>query len=146
MQRQLGLFCRSFIAGTVALSVFAPSSFAVPSSEYEQSFSTPVIVARGFSSNNAEAMAELELTAAQKAEIAAIQENVISQMSEILTAEQMQSFKDSRASGDTSDVRRIMMSLSRSDRSSVKDIISSAEAAVMDVLTEEQQEKLENYR
>ncbi len=146
MQRQFGLFCRSFVTGAIAFSVFVPSAFAAPSFEHQQSFSAPIIVARGFPGGNTAAMTELDLTTTQQAEIQAIQADMFSQMSQILTAEQMQTLKDSQASGDTSDVRRIMMGLNRGDRSSVMNIMRSAQSAVMDVLTDEQREQLENNR
>ncbi|MEL6468255.1 MAG: Spy/CpxP family protein refolding chaperone [Cyanobacteria bacterium J06623_4] len=92
-------------------------------------------------------MAELEkldLTTAQQDEIEAIKADMTVQLAEVLTPSQMEAFQRRQAEGG--DMRSLMMSLDRGQRSSVMTIMRAAQSNLMDVLTPEQRAQIEGGR
>ena len=151
MKYQLCLLLSGVISVvSVATSAVAqPSTFLNPSELSELSVKSPSgipVMVKGRPGNSMSAIEELELSDAQRGELAAIQSDVIEQMSEILTLEQMQALATSQRSGDRGEMRRFMMSLDREDRSSVMSIMRTAQSEMMDVLTPEQRTQIEGSR
>ncbi|MEA5463897.1 Spy/CpxP family protein refolding chaperone [Leptothoe sp. PORK10 BA2] len=142
MKRQFGLLLSSATLltamTTVAIAQTNPSH--LPSTKAHSEISA---MAKGGPGGNISEIQELDLTADQQEELEDIQADIVEQMSEVLTPEQVEVFTESQNSGDTSSMRSMMMSLDGSQRSSVMSIMRSAEDDMMDVLTPEQREQIE---
>ena len=156
MKHRLGLQLSGAL-GAIALSTAAllplnnPAN-AQPSKEptlfsfFEQAQSSLTALNKNGYGNALSDIEELELSAAQQAEIAAIQTELDEQIAEILTADQIQTLMDSRNSGSRSDMRRMVMGLTQEQRSSVMSIMRSAQSNVMNVLTPEQRAQIQESK
>ncbi|MEL6605968.1 MAG: Spy/CpxP family protein refolding chaperone [Cyanobacteria bacterium J06614_10] len=87
---------------------------------------------------------KLDLTVAQQDEIEAIKADMTVQLAEVLTPSQMEAFQQRQSEGG--DMRSLMMSLDRGQRSSVMTIMRAAQSNLMDVLTPEQRAQVEGDR
>jgi len=153
MKHQLVLLISGALS-VIAVSTAAiaqPNTVPTPSDSllfnlYKAPSGTALAMSKGGPGSGMSAVGELDLSVSQQAKVEAIQVNLIDQISEILTAEQVQTFMDSQNSGDRSSMRSMMMNLDRDKRSSVMNIMRTAQSDVMDVLTPEQRAQIEDSR
>ena len=140
IQLRLLISSAMFVIATPTVAIAQANHSQLPSIKAHSEISA---MAKGGPGGNLSAIEELDLTPDQQAELEVIQVGIIEQMSEVLTPEQIQVFADSQNGGDRSNMRSMMMSLDRRQRSSVMSIMRSAQADMMDVLTPEQRTRIE---
>ncbi|MDJ0619410.1 MAG: Spy/CpxP family protein refolding chaperone [Calothrix sp. MO_192.B10] len=129
----------TFIAGTIALSLII-TPFTVKA---ETNFPSPQIVAQVAQIPFLES---LELTEAQKTQIAEIRQNTRAEIQNILTPQQQEKFQTITANMD----RRIKafrtLNLSESQKSQVWNILQSKKSQIQAILTPEQRQKIQTLR
>ncbi len=129
------------IGGQVA---FASTACASPMATTESSkavASQPSATAKG--STFTSQLEDLDLTEAQAEEIEAIQANTQAELSEILSAQQLETLATAQANGD--DMRSVVrgLGLNSSQRSAFISVMRDMQSQISDVLTPEQQAQLE---
>ncbi|MEO0458354.1 MAG: Spy/CpxP family protein refolding chaperone [Cyanobacteria bacterium P01_A01_bin.114] len=141
MKRQLNLLLSSLIGinALAAVAVLQPPLFAAQLAAQGDPIQT---MAKGRGGSAWSEVENLNLTAEQEEDINAIKAGVAEQMAEILTPEQLETFRAAQASGD--DMRSTMMGLglTRSQRSDVIGVMRDAQDDIMAVLTPEQRAQI----
>lgn len=144
MKRQLILLI-SGVMGALSFSTVAIANSS-PQASINKAHQPQLLSTKGRSGPALSAVSELNLTANQEVEIEAIRAGVYDQMAEILDPDQLETLQTAMSNGDN--MRSVVMGLglSRSEMSSLRNIVGSVEDDIMEVLTPEQRSQLEGDR
>ena len=142
MRLSLSVVC----IGLLGLMIGSSEAMAqtVPSYQLEKTETVQLVSsAKRLRKDALSAIEELDLSETQQTEIDSIQANMVDELADILTDDQMDRFTTAQANGD--DMRRVMrgLGLTSSQRSSVMSLMRDTQSQIMDVLTPEQRAELE---
>ena len=144
MKRQMSLLLSS-VVGAMTLTPIAIAQVH-PLIAVEKSSQGRQPMAKGSGGSIWSQVENLDLTAAQQAEIDAIQAELTEQMAEILTPEQMETFAAAQANGNDMSSSMMSLDITRSQTSGLMSAMSTARDNIMDVLTPEQQAQIDDLR
>ncbi len=125
-----------FTAGTIALSLAITPSVV----KAETSSLSPQIMAQA---PQMEIWESLELTEAQKAQLADIRQNTRAEIQNILTPQQQEQFQIITANRERNIEAFRALNLSDEQKSQVRNILQSQRAQVEEILTPEQKQQLQ---
>jgi protein CpxP len=134
----------SLIAGIIALSLTA-----TPITAYAQNTtSLPTIIAQEIEESEEDVYKKLGLTEEQKTEIKQICSNTKAEINKILTPEQQQQLntKEQNCLGRDGRGELASLNLSSDQKTKIKQILESEKAKIEEVLTDEQEAKLQQLQ